>query len=65
MIGTCKSSSDKDRPSGDAVGFSISNFSLRCRLFMVSWNSFAFSSFGCLKIYDVYVAFVWADEAAG
>ena len=32
MIVTLKSSSDRDRPSGDAVGFSISNFSLGCRL---------------------------------
>ena len=43
IIVTLKSSSDRDRPSGDAVGFSISNFSLGCRPFMVSWNSFAFS----------------------
>ena len=44
MIVTLKSSSDRDRPSGDAVGFSILNFSLGCRLFMVSGNSFPFSS---------------------
>ena len=41
---TLKSSRDRDRPSGDVVGFSISNCSLGCRLFMVLWNSFAFSS---------------------
>ena len=43
-IVTLKLRSDRERPSGDAVGFSISNFSLGCRPFMVWRNSFAISS---------------------
>ena len=43
-IVTLKSSGDRDRASSNAVGFSISNFILGCRLFMVLWNLFVFSS---------------------
>ena len=55
VIVTWKSSTDKDRLCGDAVGFSISNFSLGCRLLMVSWNSFAFSSLAVWR----YMSSTW------
>jgi len=41
---TLKSRRDRERPSGEEAGFSISNFSLGSRLFMARWISSAFSS---------------------
>ena len=41
---TLKSSSDSERPLGVVSGFSISNFNLGCRVFIVWWNWSAISS---------------------
>ena len=41
---TLKSSSDSEWPFGVISGFSISNFNLGCRLFIVEWNWSAISS---------------------
>ena len=41
---TLKLSGDSERPLGVVSGFSISDFSLGCRLFIVWWNRSAISS---------------------
>ena len=50
---TLKSRRDRERPSGEEVGFSISYFRLGCRLFMVRWNSSAFSSLVVWRLYGL------------